>query len=163
MGTFVPLYQGSRCSPRHVSSRISSRVSLLTTHDQRPQPKGGHFTVRATTSNGRLEVGFPTSPVNSLLDFEGRTTNSVADVSLHAAYEGMFSLSTSSSSAEINNEHARDPSGQGRYRTVTTTKRTKTAIEGKVFWGLDKDHHEGAETGRVVVRTTNGWTRLRLL
>jgi len=156
-------HKASSLDLKSTNGRIASRVSLLTTHDQRPQPKGGHFTVRATTSNGRLEVGFPTSPVNSLLDFEGHTTNSAADLSLHAAYEGKFSLRTTSASAEIDNHgHPDDPSGQKRYRTITTTKNTKTAIDGKVFWGREEDHH-GDETGRAVVQTTNGWTRLRLL
>jgi len=139
-----------------------SRMSLLTTHDQRPQPRGGHFRVRATTSNGRLDLGFPASPVDSLLDFEGKTSNGIANVSLHATYEGTFSF-TSSGSVEIDNEHARDPTGRGRYRRITTSKQTKTAIEGKVLWGHERDHKDSAETGRVVVRTSNGWARLRLL
>ncbi|KAG9088144.1 hypothetical protein FRC06_002213 [Ceratobasidium sp. 370] len=59
--------------------------------------------------------------------------------------------------------HARDPSGKGRYRTITTTKGSKSEIRGKIFWGYEKDHEEGAETGRAVIQTTNGWARLRLL
>ncbi|KAG8692154.1 hypothetical protein FRC08_009980 [Ceratobasidium sp. 394] len=148
---------------RHLPRHVVSRISLLTTHDQRPQPKGGHFSVRTSTTNGQLNVKFPTTPVDSLLDFDGRTSNSPADVSLHAAYEGSFLIKTSSASAEVDNEHARDPSGKGRYRTITTTKSSKSEIKGKIFWGYEKDHEEGAETGRAVIQTTNGWARLRLL
>ncbi|KAG8709152.1 hypothetical protein FRC09_000830 [Ceratobasidium sp. 395] len=145
------------------NGRLDSRVSLLTTHDQRPQPKGGHFTVRTKTTNGRLNVQFPTSPIDSLLDFDGHTTNGHADVSLHAAYEGSFSIKTSSTSAEVDNEHARDPTGKGRYRTITTTKSGKTEVQGKIFWGSEKDHKDGPETGQANIQTSNGWARLRLL
>jgi len=156
-------HRASNLVVKSTNGHVVSRVSLLTTHDQRPQPKGGHFSVRTTTTNGQLNVGFPTTPVDSLLDFEGRTSNSPADVSLHAAYEGSFSIKTSSASAEVDNEHARDPSGKGRYRTVTSVKNNKSEIRGKIFWGYEKDHEEGAETGRAVIQTTNGWARLRLL
>lgn len=155
-------HKASDLTMKTSNSRISSRVSLLTTHDLRPQPKGGHFKVRATSSNGRLEVGFPTSPIDSLLDFEGKTSNSVADVSLHAAYEGSFLL-TSSGSVALDNEHAADPTGKGRYRTVSTTQKTRNSIEGLVFWGHEWNHHDSSETGRAVVTTSNGWARLRFL
>ena len=118
--------------------------------------------MRAETSNGRLDVSFPTSPIDSLLDFDGKTTNGVADVSLHAAYEGTFSL-MSSGSVAIDNEHATDPTGKGRYRTVSTTQKTRNSIEGQVFWGHEWDHHNSSETGKAVVKTSNGWARLRFI
>lgn len=118
--------------------------------------------MRATTSNGRLDVVFPTSPVDSLLDFEGKTSNSVADVSLHAAYEGTFSIASSSSVA-IDNEHASDPTGKGRSRTVSYTQRSRSLMKGQVFWGHEWEHHNEAETGRAVVRTSNGRAQLRLI
>ncbi|KAJ1306203.1 hypothetical protein OPQ81_010912 [Rhizoctonia solani] len=146
------------------NARIASRISLLTTHDQRPQPKGGHFTVKATTSNGRLDISYPTSPVDSLLDFKGETSNSSADIALHAAYEGTFAVSTSNGHAELDNESPSDPSGRGRGRIVHKDRNwSSKKISGSVFWGDEKDHDKNVETGRVVVSTSNGWARLRLL
>ncbi|CAE6446051.1 unnamed protein product [Rhizoctonia solani] len=145
------------------NARIASRISLLTTHDQRPQPRGGHFTVKAATSNGRLDISYPTSPVNSLLDFKGESSNGSADIALHAAYEGSFALSTSNSHVELDDEHPTDPSGKGRNRDVHRIGgRSSRQLSGTIFWGNEKDHDKNAETGRVVVSTSNSWARLRL-
>ncbi|KAG8733758.1 hypothetical protein FRC11_002827 [Ceratobasidium sp. 423] len=146
------------------NARVASRISLLTTHDQRPQPKGGHFTVKATTSNGRLDISYPTSPVNSLLDFKGETSNGSADIALHAAYEGTFAVSTSNSHVELDNEHPDDPSGKKRGRIVHKDRGwSSKKISGSLFWGDEKDDDRNTETGRVIVSTSNGWARLRLL
>ncbi|KAF8678714.1 diphthine synthase [Rhizoctonia solani] len=144
------------------NARITSRISLLTTHDQRPQPKGGHFIVRATTSNGRLNISYPTTPVNSLLDFTGETSNSSADVALDAAFEGTFAISTSNSHVDLDDGTPSDPSGKGRKRIVHQTQGSSKAVSGYAFWGNEKDHDRNAETGHVVVSTSNGWARLRL-
>ncbi|EUC62542.1 transmembrane protein, putative [Rhizoctonia solani AG-3 Rhs1AP] len=146
------------------NARIASRISLLTAHGQRPQPKGGHFTVKATTSNGRLDISYPTSPVNSLLDFNAESSNGSADIALHAAYEGTFALSTSNSHIELDDEHPSDPSGRGRNRDVHKNGgRSSRQLSGTIFWGDEKDHDKNAETGRVIVSTSNSWARLRLL
>lgn len=146
------------------NARISSRISLLTTHDQRPQPKGGHFTVKATTSNGRLDISYPTSPVNSLLDFKAESSNGSADVALHAAYEGTFAVSTSNGHAELDKENVSDPSGKGRSRIVHRNGGwSQKKIAGSIFWGDENDHDKNTETGRVVISTSNSWARLRLL
>ncbi|KAG9105387.1 hypothetical protein FRC07_009324 [Ceratobasidium sp. 392] len=155
-------HRASNLFVQSTNGRLESRVSLLTTHDQRPQPKGGHFTVQTRTTNGQLNVQFPTSPIDSLLDFDGHTTNSPADISLHASYEGSFRIKTSNGGPEVDNEHARDPTGKGRYRTVNVSKSSKNEVQGKIFWGHEKDHNEGTETGRAVIQTSNGWARLRL-
>ncbi|CAE6512673.1 unnamed protein product [Rhizoctonia solani] len=146
------------------NARIASRISLLTTHGQRPQPKGGHFTVKATTSNGRLDISYPTSPVDSLLDFQGETSNGSADIALDAAYEGTFALSTSNGRAELDKERTSDPSGKGRSRIVHKDGGwSPKKISGSIFWGDEKDHDKNAETGRVIISTSNSWARLRLL
>ncbi|CCO29310.1 hypothetical protein RSOLAG1IB_07890 [Rhizoctonia solani AG-1 IB] len=144
------------------NARIASRISLLTTHDQRSQPKGGHFTVQATTSNGRLDISYPTTPVNSLLDFTGETSNSNVDVALDASFEGTFAVSTSNSHIDLEDKRPNDPSGKGRSRTVHKTQGSSKSISGYAFWGNEKDHDRNVETGRVVVSTSNGWARLQL-
>ncbi|CAE6341901.1 unnamed protein product [Rhizoctonia solani] len=144
------------------NARVASRISLLTTHDQRPQPKGGHFIIHATTSNGRLDISYPTTPVNSLLDFIGQTSNGNADIALDAAFEGTFTISTSNSHIDLEDKRPSDPSGKGRSRTVHKTQGSSKSISGYAFWGNEKDQDRNAETGRAVVSTTNGWVRLRL-
>ncbi|KDN42328.1 hypothetical protein RSAG8_06819, partial [Rhizoctonia solani AG-8 WAC10335] len=147
------------------NARIASRISLLTTHAQRPQPKGGHFTVKATTSNGALDISYPTSPVDSLLDFKGETSNGSADIALHAAYEGTFALSTYNCQLTgLDDEHPSDPSGKWRNRDVHKNGgRSSRQLSGYIFWGGEKDHDKNTETGRVIVSTSNSWARLRLL
>lgn len=109
-----------------------------------------------------MDIKLPSSPVDSLLDMEAFTSNNNADVSLHAAYEGSYYLA-SSGSVEVDNEHARDPSGKGRHRTVINSISTRKLIAGSIFWGNEWDHDKNAETGRVIVSTSNSWARLRLI
>ncbi|QRW12789.1 hypothetical protein RhiLY_11788 [Ceratobasidium sp. AG-Ba] len=137
------------------NGRIEPRISLLTTHDQRPQPKGGHFSVKLKTSNGRLDVKFPTAPVDSLLDFTAKTSNAIADVSLHNSFEGSFVLQTSNGRAEVDEAYVSDPTGRGLRRDVEYIKRGNTHREGTIVW-TKYGRHESPEMGKADIRTTNG-------
>jgi len=113
---------------------------------------GGSFNVTATSSNAPLRVTFPASPLDSKLNFNGRTSNGHATVSLNPAYEGSFNLQTSSIfSASLNrNPNVKDPSGKERKRQVQYRTIGKGVLTGEVHWDAKQKNQ-----GLVTVRTSN--------
>jgi len=133
-----------------VASAIDADISLISTFGS-----GGVFDVTTTTSNSDLNIDFPASPVNSHLEVLARTSNGVANIYLNPAYEGKFSLATSSAFQTSVHEYKDvvDPSGKGRNRKVQYKKTGRGTVEGTVQWQGAKG--EGKPNGVVVVRTSN--------
>ncbi|KAF8589476.1 hypothetical protein K439DRAFT_1612703 [Ramaria rubella] len=137
------------------NSRIRTSITLVSTDNSVSFPPS--FSVSAKTSNGPLDVTFPDAPSSpfSHLEFTGKTSNSPANIKLHATYEGSISLSTSSHSESslLSQRNSQDPSGKGRHRTVDIRKMVKGALDAGVWWGDDSNKGEGK--GKVVVKTSN--------
>ncbi|KAF9558107.1 hypothetical protein CPC08DRAFT_724679 [Agrocybe pediades] len=133
---------------------VAASISLLATSKHNT---GGSFTVSTTTTNGRLNVDFPASPVDSTLDYNARTSNGYATVSLNPAYEGTFNLYTSNSSPKVEQRRSvEDPSGKKRQRTVHVKNGPiKHVVSGDVSWG-------GKAEGKVVVSTSNSALLLKV-
>ncbi|KAF7353503.1 putative Transmembrane protein [Mycena sanguinolenta] len=75
---------------RTSNNRLDAEVTLVT--DAR---KGGDFDINGMTSNGRIAITVPGSPVDSALALTARTSNAAAVVKLHSAYQGSFMVTTS--------------------------------------------------------------------
>lgn len=133
-----------------VFSAIDADISLISTSGS-----GGVFDVTTTTSNSDLNIDFPASPVNSHLEVLARTSNGFANIYLNPAYEGRFSLATSSVFRTSVHEHKEvvDPSGRGRTRQLQYKQIGRGTLEGTVQWQGSKS--EEKPKGVVVVRTSN--------
>jgi len=120
---------------------IVANVSLLTSSSKATSGQsGGSYNIRTTTSNAPLNVSFPTSPVDSALEFYGSTSNNPAEISLHSAYQGSFSIATSLFGASVIIDHdVEDPSGRGRQRNVVISgKHISNKASGEVWWGKER-------------------------
>jgi hypothetical protein len=100
--------------------------------------------VTTRTTNAPLDIKFDTAPVDSVLHYEGATTNSPASASLHESFEGSFSVSTGRwFEVAVHMEEKEDPSGEGRKRVLTKRGASRGHIEGNVSWGEAKDKKQG--------------------
>ena len=97
---------------------------------------GGSFDVTTRTSNGRLDIGFPAGPPDSILRFGGKTSNAGVSVSLNPSYEGSFLLETSDIFKPKINEDKTvvDPSGRNRKRSLKIKQEKRKVITGEIFW-----------------------------
>jgi len=135
------------------NGRIDSTISLSSSRSI-----GGSFNVITDTSNKALSVKYDTSPVDSILRHEAHTSNSAATVSLHSAYEGPFSLQSSNVAPSVIQRHGiKDPSDQGRQRSVNTFS-VGGYVAGEVHWGQEKKLY-GAN---VHISSSNSLARLNL-
>ena len=112
------------------------------------------------TSNSPLAVAFSEAPVDSVLRFEGHTSNSPAKAVAHRTFEGDFFLRTSSW-FPVNLDHddtVEDPAGKGRKRDFALKRVNKGTSEGTVKW-LPA---ETRELGSIVLTTSNSPISLKL-
>ncbi|KAF9018920.1 hypothetical protein BDZ89DRAFT_959656, partial [Hymenopellis radicata] len=112
------------------------------------------------TSNGALFVKVLDAPIDSNLDLDARTSNSIAEVLLPDTYEGSYALTTSNSPAEVRNERewtVKDPAGKGRKRSVVNRTSSKGTSAGNIYWDA-----KAADRGMVKVKSSNGGVTLRL-
>ncbi|TFK83682.1 hypothetical protein K466DRAFT_665654 [Polyporus arcularius HHB13444] len=138
------------------NSAIDAAITLLRSTSSRAVSKGGAFAVSAQTQNGALDLRFHTQPVDSRLDVTAQTSNAPAQVHLHPAYEGAFTIGTSHGPTDLTvYEKISDPSGRGRKRLWAVTERTAAAFNGRVWWS----HRSGSDgdegRGSVSVHTSN--------
>ncbi|OSX61721.1 hypothetical protein POSPLADRAFT_1047004 [Postia placenta MAD-698-R-SB12] len=150
----------------HDAKGNSTAVTIKTTNDpitanvhlisKAPALTGGNYSVAAQTTNGPLRLSFPESALDAQLDVRARTTNAMADVRMHRAFEGTFELRTTNGHIEVPfDQNATDPSGRGRIRQLSVSQRNKL-VTGCVNWG------GAASEGRVEVQSTNGPIAMRL-
>jgi len=139
------------------NAAIDADISLVSASGS-----GGFFDITTTTSNSDLNIDFPASPVDSQLELEARTSNGLANIYLNPAYEGRFSLTTSSIFGNSINEHKDvvDPSGRKRRRQLKYKQIGRGTLEGTVQW--EGTRGERKPNGAVVVRTSNSPISLEL-
>ncbi|KAJ8454741.1 hypothetical protein ONZ45_g19185 [Pleurotus djamor] len=120
---------------------IQATIDLLKPGSSRSPSHGGKYYVIATTTNERLDIDFPTSPVEAILQVHGNTTNDAASVSLNPAYEGSFQLGTSNELVHVEKRRVTDPSGMGRKRGISIVYARAALVYGEVAWGKMPDEH----------------------
>lgn len=138
-------------------SVIGSNLTLLSAADDHT---GGKFKVNARTSNSPLEVSYFSAPVDSVLNFEGHTSNSPARVVAHKTFEGSFFL-RSSTWFPVTVDHddtVEDPAGKGRQRSVQVNKVSRGVTEGTVAWLPTEEK----EVGSIVLTSSNSPVHLAL-
>lgn len=139
------------------SSAIRSSISLVSLTDD---SIGGTFDITASTSNGPVDIVYPSTPVNSTLKFDAHSSNSPVRTTLHTAYEGSYSVATSNwnKPAVHFNDNAEDPSGDGRKRTLETVSLGKGNQNGHVYWGSG----DRKSVGSMRLSTSNAGVQLNL-
>jgi hypothetical protein len=110
---------------------------------------GGDFFITAHTSNGPLALAVPDSPADSKLVLTARTSNKPAEVRLHGAYQGAFSVSTSNDKPEVKQMDEKGDNRQVEYAGGRGGRRGGE-VKGYVY---EKERNK--ELGSVVVRTWN--------
>lgn len=136
------------------NSPIHGTISLAaTTKDH----SGGKFLVGAFTSNSPLHIRFADAPVDSTLRFNGFTSNSPAVALLHPTYQGDLLVKSNLFGPKVEvKEDVKDPSGEGRSRTVDVSKAGKE-ITGKVYWGSEDENEDvfgSVRLGSTLFRST---------
>ncbi|KAJ6559745.1 hypothetical protein B0H19DRAFT_944537, partial [Mycena capillaripes] len=127
---------------RTSNHRLNADVSLSTA-----ARRGGNFSVTGTTSNGPLGITFPSSPVGSALRLAARTSNTRAEVALHGAYEGSFSVATSNNSPLVKRRDETDDGRRVEYDSVGSHGRR---LHGHIYSKEGNKEH-----GEVRVTTSN--------
>jgi len=119
---------------------------------------GGTFGVHAHTTNGHIKIGYECAPVDSVLNFDARSTNAPVHVVLSPTYEGTFSLKTTNSRAVLDQpRNVEDPSGRGRKRLLSSHSPNKQVVYGELKWlPSRRDGHAGS----VDIATTNDFVQL---
>ncbi|KAL1746666.1 hypothetical protein HDZ31DRAFT_33694 [Schizophyllum fasciatum] len=113
---------------------VAARTHLRSAH------KSPRYSVAAASTNQHIELSFPTSPLDALLDATAHTSNAPAQIAVHPAWEGDFALRTSNARAVVDEAGVRDPTGRGRERTVWLDKAAggrflEGESRGTVAWG----------------------------
>ena len=139
-------------------SAIDTTISLRTPS---PSDKGGAFAVSSKTQNGALALRFQSQPIDSKLTLTAQTSNAPAQVHLHPAYEGDFSMGTSHGPMELTvYEDLKDPSGRGRKRHWTVVERIATVFKGRVWWSYTPTWDGQGSRGSADVQTSNSAVQL---
>lgn len=142
------------------NGRIETEITLQTdVHAHQPSAAGG-LKVDAIATNGRLNLTIPHAPVGSHIQLDATTSNAGTYVGLPPSFEGHLSLRTSNGYAAVRNLQREDPSHRGLHRTLIIDKRSAKSLDGRVWWGSEKDHRD---LGYAKVITTNGANQVDLL
>ncbi|KAG8906112.1 hypothetical protein FRC00_012848, partial [Tulasnella sp. 408] len=140
--------------------RIETEITLQTDIYARQPSADGGLKVDAIATNGRLNLTIPHAPVGSHIQLDGKTSNAGTYVGLPPSFEGHLSLRTSNGYAAVRNLQREDPSHHGFQRTLVIDKRSARSLDGRVWWGPEKDHRD---LGYAKVTTTNGANQVDLL
>ncbi|KII95591.1 hypothetical protein PLICRDRAFT_129440 [Plicaturopsis crispa FD-325 SS-3] len=114
------------------------------------------YAVNVATTNAALTVNYLEQPLDSVLAFDGRTSNGPASALLPPAYEGSFALTSSGKYPRVEEERVRDPAGLGRGRSVEQRMLART-LSGNIWWG-DRRKTQGL----VTLKTTNSPASLKV-
>jgi hypothetical protein len=110
---------------------------------------GGGFAIDAATVRGRIDLQFPSAPVDSVLVLKAETVLAHIDVRLHPTFQGAFALETVHAPVKLDDSSdAEDPAGEGRKRVVKLDYDTKGSVKGETWWG------DGKPLGAVSLKTT---------
>ncbi|KAJ7736868.1 hypothetical protein B0H16DRAFT_1572887 [Mycena metata] len=132
------------------NGQVDSDVSLMTTA---ATGEGGKFSIKAETSNAPLVMTFPTSPAHAILNLDAQTSNSPANVWLHEAFEGDFTLA--SSMVFVDRRPFLDPR---KLRSVLYSDYKNGMVVGNVRWKFPV--FKSKTLGKVRVATTNNILKL---
>ncbi|KAG9008374.1 hypothetical protein FRB90_008931, partial [Tulasnella sp. 427] len=153
-------HKPTEVSAKTSNGRVETVITLQTDiHARQPSTDGG-LKVNAISTNGRLNVTIPQAAVGSHLQLDAKTSNGGTYVGLPAAFEGKLSLRTSNGYAAVRNVEREDPSHHGLHRTLVIDKKSGNWLEGRVWWGPEKDHRD---LGYAKIITTNGVNQVDLL
>jgi len=119
---------------------------------------GGNFKVSATTIKAPVTLTFTNSPVDSIQTFVASTNNAPITVTMNSAYEGAFTLDSSSAPVSASKSGATDPSGQGRTRAVDQTPGGMGHTKGSTYW--QPNSGPGVSQGSVQLTTTRAPIKL---
>ncbi|KAJ3535088.1 hypothetical protein NM688_g7029 [Phlebia brevispora] len=150
----------AQLSMQSSNSPITAQISLVSALQG---GTGSSFKTTTKTTNGPLNVSFLTAPLDSVLQFEGSTSNAPASAAMHYTYEGDIYLSSGGLFAPkiMADESSQDPAGRGRQRTVQLTSfnpANRGTLEAKVRWGAEG----GRPLGSVEMSTSNSPITLTL-
>lgn len=138
------------------NSNVKALVSLFSSENN----EGGGYDVNTETSNAELAVAYDAAPLGHTLIHRGKTSNALATLALHRAYEGTFTLRTSNSPPSVDCDNdIEDPAGRGRTRWVEVKRNVNNVLKGAVGWSKGGE----AAKGSVDVQTSNSPVRLVLL
>ncbi|KIY48054.1 hypothetical protein FISHEDRAFT_59188 [Fistulina hepatica ATCC 64428] len=124
----------------HTSNAVISSSTML----EDRTGSGGKFTVAAHTVNGRIDMPFPSAPVNSRLKLKAETVIGSVSATMHPTYQGAFRASTYLARADVISNDVEDLEGKGRTRNVEITRLSGSFVQGFVSWS-----EEGRDYGEV--------------
>jgi len=124
------------------NNRLNATINLTASGRSK---KGGNFRVIGSTSNGPLNITFIGSPLESALALNAHTSNAVAGVTLHSAYQGWFGLSTSHHAATVTRLNTTDDG-----RRIEHERSADSSSYGYVY-----SKEEYKKLGRVQITTSN--------
>ncbi|KAJ7727221.1 hypothetical protein B0H16DRAFT_259195 [Mycena metata] len=151
---------------------FESKVTLRTSNGEIKSALGfssdfTNHTLRATihTTLAPLTVDAARFMTDTRFVLDASTTVSPATVEVGPKFEGTYDIRTSVVEAEVEvAPDVRDPTGQGRQRTVTVVKeRGGRRAQGRVHWSKKGDQEEeGVKRGSVKVSTSVSTVKLIL-
>lgn len=101
--------------------------------------------MKSRSSNGAISLQYDDAPLKGRLISDVRTSNGLASVVMHPAFEGTYEVSTSNGRPVVQDTHPVDPSGAGRRRVVNQTTHRNT-ISGTAYWAEGDGVRGGAES-----------------
>lgn len=138
---------------------VTSNAPLTSNLTLVSEKTGAVFFVDTRTSNAPLNVEFADAPVDSVLHFSGKTSNSPAYTKLHPTYEGSFHVKSSIFRPRVDvTPNVEDPKGKRRERKVTFSS-VGNEVDGTVRWDGDDSSEE---KGSVELTTSIMGARLVL-
>ena len=150
-------------------SRLTASIFLFSAKGN----NDGSYDVTASTSNGPLSVSFPAQPTNSTLKLRATSKNALANVNLHRAFEGRFTVQTTNGRPIVEgDENAEAPDGDRKKRRDLRTAVYQDRTVGSVGWvGVEEKTPEEEEEerrrskgrGDVEVVTTNAPAMLKFM
>lgn len=118
----------------------------------------GAFKIDASTTRGKVDIGFVEAPVNSSLNVYASTSFNEVSVGVHSTFEGKFRLGTlfpwQNVLRSTTGPVVQDPAGKGRPRVLHEYSRGIFSRDGAVIWGRG---HETA--GYVHLKSWLGSTK----
>lgn len=138
-------------SPTHRSIKAYSNLTSRTRTN-------GAFKIDASTTRGKVDIGFLEAPINSSLNVYASTSFNEASVGVHSTFEGKFRLGTlfpwQNVLRSTTGPVVQDPAGKGRPRVLHEYSRGIFSRDGAVIWGRG---HETA--GYVHLKSWLGSTK----
>ncbi|KAG8221245.1 hypothetical protein J3R82DRAFT_1407 [Butyriboletus roseoflavus] len=128
-----------------INGKIDAEISLTS-----EALTGGEFEVDAQTRNGKIELKFTDTPVDSVLRCRAETTVGPIEVELDSAFEGTYSLQNKLGKKVVFERDVEDPAGKGRHRVVSQDKGAGR-VEGELKW-VESDESSSGNEGYIILK-----------